>query len=129
MKRHSRERDPVPEDSEEDASDDSIDSDEELAVAFESGELEPGLSRIVPVKKRILVNNLTGLSVKLDEMRQDLDWIQRLDLVNQPLQLTDSMLQQFGDIDVKRSKFGDFLTLDDADDDEAQNDFKREMLL
>lgn len=132
MKKKSTERISVPEDyedvEEDYASDESVDSDEELQVAFEAGRLGPGLNAIVPLKKRILVNNLTGLSVKLDEMKQDLAWIQRLDLVNEPLQVTDSMVQQFGDIEIKRNKHGDFLTLD-ADDSEPQNDFKREMLL
>ena len=130
MKKHSTGRISVPEDVEENyaSDDDSIDSDEELQVAFETGKLEPGLNRIVPLKKRILVNNLTGLSVKLDEIRQDLDWIERLDLVNEPVQVTDSMVEQFGDIQMKRNKNGDFLTLD-SNDVEAQNDFKREMLL
>lgn len=110
----------------DEVSDVEEDSDEELATAFEEGLLQPGLNTIVPFTKKIIVNNLTGLNVKLNEIKQNLDWIERLDLENEPAEITEEMQEQFGDIEFKRNKKGN--AIKDADED-PQNDFKREMLL
>lgn len=102
-------------------------SDDELALAFEEGRLVPGLNTIVPFKKKIVVNNLTGLSIKLDEIKQNLDWIERLDSTNEPGEITEEMQEQFGDIEFKRNKKGD--STKESREEPSQNDFKREMLL
>lgn len=101
-----------------------VDSDEELAVAFEEGRLQPGLNTIVPFKKKIIFNNLVGLNAKLNDVKQDFDWIERLDLTNEPAEITEEMQEQFGDIEFNRTNKGEV-----ENGDPSQNDFKREMLL
>ncbi|CAB3987014.1 probable rRNA-processing EBP2 [Paramuricea clavata] len=66
---------------EENFSDDSDGvSDEELQNAFSSGKVKPGLNRVVEKVERIFVNKVPELNEKLNEIKQELDWFERLDV-------------------------------------------------
>ena len=104
------------------------DSDEELQKAFASGQLKPGLNALVPFRRtEEHVNDKNGLKEKLDQMKLNLDWIERLDMVNTPAEVTPEVRQMFGDIDLKVNKKGEIST-EDQSIDKTDNDFKREML-
>ena len=59
----------------------SLDSDEELQLAFSRGELKGSLYVEACAPKQI-INNVAGLKQKLEELKQSLDWVERLDLTN-----------------------------------------------
>ena len=105
----------------------SMGSDEELSAAFAKGELTTdGLNTLVPVVKKILVNNVQGLELKLEQLKQaDFEWIERLDLTNEPAEITPDLEAQFGDIKLKTNNRGEIM----GDDLSPDDDFKREMLL
>ena len=106
-----------------------VDSDEELQKAFAKGDLKPGLNAIVGFKKvEKHVNDRIGLKEKLDQLRLDLDWIERLDSVNNPAEVTPEVRQMFGNIDLKLNKKGEICAEDADSEDKTDNDFKREML-
>lgn len=103
-------------------------SDEELQKAFASGQLKPGLNALVPFRRtEEHVNDKNGLKEKLDQLRLNLDWIERLDMVNIPAEVTPEVKQMFGEIDLKLNKKGE-MTAEDQSSDKTDNDFKREML-
>ncbi|XP_054160567.1 probable rRNA-processing protein EBP2 [Oppia nitens] len=107
----------------------SVDSDEELQKAFAKGELKTGLNQVValrPVEEHI--NDKTAMKAKLDQIRLDMDWIERLDSVDLPAKVTPEVQQMFGDIDLKLNKRGEIAAEDNELSDKADNDFKREML-
>lgn len=53
------------------------------------------------------------------------NWIERLDLVNEPAKVTPDLQRQYGDLELKRNRSGE---VDAETEDSAQHDFKREML-
>lgn len=61
----------------------SLDSDEELQQAFSEGKLKSGLYAEAPAPKQF-INNVNGLKQKLEEFKQNLDWVERLDLTSDP---------------------------------------------
>ncbi|XP_046328877.2 probable rRNA-processing protein EBP2 [Haliotis rufescens] len=70
--------------SDSDSSDyESMDTDEELQAAFASGKLKPGLN-VVAEEPKTFFNDTEGMEVKLKAFQQNLDWIERLDLTNEP---------------------------------------------
>lgn len=105
----------------------SVDSDEELSAAFAKGQLKNDtLNTLVPVVKKVVVNNVEGLKAKLDQIKQtDMDWIERLDQTNEPVDITPDLEAQFGDVKLKINKKGEVM----GDDTSPEDDFKREMLL
>ena len=68
-------------DNADDSGDDleSLDSDEELQLAFARRQLTPGLNVILDKPKRF-VNDEAGLKRKLKELYLDMEWIERLDV-------------------------------------------------
>ncbi|KAK6179709.1 hypothetical protein SNE40_012011 [Patella caerulea] len=102
----------IPYESDESVSSDaeSLDSDEELQNAFAAGKLKSGFV-IEAAPKKQLIKNTTGLRQKLDEMKQDLAWIERLDMINDSTQLPKSMVDEDNE----------------SGDADVHNDFKREM--
>ncbi|ESO88345.1 hypothetical protein LOTGIDRAFT_126319 [Lottia gigantea] len=86
---------------------DSIDSDEELQKAFAEGKLKSGFV-IEAAPKKQLIKNKIGLLQKLDEMKVNLDWIERLDMVNTPARVLPGIEEEDSQQDI-------------------HNDFKREM--
>lgn len=105
------------------------DDDDQLRKAFEKGELSTdGLNVQLPFRKRFLVNNETGLKAKLTELQaeQSVPWIERLDLVNGPLEQSEDLTEKYGDLTLKVSTDG--VVAGSEREDQAQHDFKREML-
>lgn len=102
-----------------------VDSDEELQRQFAQGKLQPGLNVMVPYKKKMLVNNEDGLLNKLKELEKKLDWVEKLDLVNEPLDSPD-LTEKYGDLNIKINRKGEVSA--EEKNDAAQHDFKREML-
>ncbi|XP_060585813.1 probable rRNA-processing protein EBP2 [Ruditapes philippinarum] len=88
----------------------AYDSDEELQKAFAEGRLKStGLNvEVAPPKQ--LINNVSGMKQKLDELQQTLDWTERLDLTNDPAPPP-----------------GGGTELTEEGDELANNDFKREL--
>ncbi|KAK3592144.1 hypothetical protein CHS0354_019434 [Potamilus streckersoni] len=86
----------------------SIDSDTELQRAFASGHLKPGLN--VEVAPKLYINNVAAMKHKLEEFKQHLEWIERLDLTNDPTQTP-----------------GGNQATEEQGDSVADDDFKREM--
>merc|ERR1719411_2400066 len=66
-------------------SDSDQDTDDELKEAFAAGLLKPGLNLVgeMPVSKEVK-NNVPVLLQKLEELKKDLAWVERLDMVNAP---------------------------------------------
>nr|CAG4642027.1 EOG090X0D84 [Eurycercus lamellatus] len=69
----------------------SLNSDEELQDAFESGQLKPGLN-VKVAAPRSYANNVPLLNAKLEESKLKLDWIERLDLTTNLDNIVDSIL-------------------------------------
>lgn len=107
-------------------SEEDDDSDTELQRAFAEGKLKPGLNALVPFKRRAIVNNITGLKAKFAEIKNDLNWIERLDMTNKPLDQSADLTAKYGDISLKINKDG--VVSGEEKSDPAQHDFKREML-
>jgi len=106
------------------------DSDEELKEAFAAGLIKPGLNVVGEVReKRVLKNNVPAMRQKLEEIKNNLNWIERLDLINGPAPLAPELAYKEDLHNKERSKQ---LTQDKAgvklEDDVIHNDFKREMM-
>ncbi|KAH9393664.1 putative rRNA-processing protein EBP2, partial [Tyrophagus putrescentiae] len=107
--------------------DSDLDSDDaELQRAFAAGELKPGLHGLVAFKRtENLVNDEEGMKRKLAEIAiYKNNWLERLDLTNEPAKVTPDLQRQYGDIELKRNRDGEVV----GEADPAQHDFKREML-
>ncbi|XP_059619054.1 probable rRNA-processing protein EBP2 homolog [Phlebotomus argentipes] len=106
------------------------DSDDEVRDAFAKGLIKPGLNFEVPQKKP-LANNVTRLNSKCSEIRLNMDWIERLDLVNEPAPLAPEMTLQLEKEEQKRANMfagNAKLKYHEPSKDPVLNDFKREML-
>ncbi|XP_055334644.1 probable rRNA-processing protein EBP2 [Paramacrobiotus metropolitanus] len=138
MKKRLRDRSESPSDvSGEDWEDDSDGgSDTELQEAFASGKLKPGLNYSVEQRKPC-ANNKEGLIQKLEEIKLDLPWIERLDLTSRLAPLAPEIAAQIG-IDpnlVVKTKSAAKKTKTNEDDDvvveeeldNVDDDFKREL--
>lgn len=101
------------------------DSDVELQKAFAKGELKPGLHAIVPFVRKDVINNINGMKQKLEDLTLNLDWLERLDLINAPLPLSQKESTVYGDLELKKNKKGKIV--EDPNEDKVHNDFKREM--
>lgn len=112
------------------ASDSGGDTDEELKEAFAAGLLKPGLNVVgeAPAKKQFK-NNVAALKQKLGEVKKDLPWIERLDMINAPAPIAPELAfkeeehSKSRQSELKRSKSSISL-----EEDLVHNDFKREML-
>ncbi|KAI0230752.1 putative rRNA-processing protein EBP2 [Lamellibrachia satsuma] len=92
----------------------SVDSDRELQIAFSKGLLKPGLNLEVEAPKEA-INNVEGLTSTLTDLKNDLPWVERMDIVTQPLPAPKPFLDQLGP------------DPDDLGGDSVHDDFKREM--
>lgn len=108
-------------------SDSEVNSDDELANAFERGELQPGLNTLAAYAKTEIINDSEALEEKLQLLSKDLPWIERMDLTNEPIKINPQLNEHFGDIDLKVNKEG--MVSGSEKQDKVQHDFKREMLL
>lgn len=105
------------------------DSDKELQDAFARGLLKPGLNAEGRAPKKY-VNNIEGLKHKLDEIKQNLPWIEKLDCVNEEAALAPELAAQLLAHEQKREnelKNNKKLTQFKPSEDPILNDFKREM--
>lgn len=60
----------------------------QLQEAFAAGLIKPGLNTVLaPKETKQKTNNIDGLKQKLAELKQDLPWIEKLDMVNKPAPL------------------------------------------
>ncbi|XP_022249640.1 probable rRNA-processing protein EBP2 isoform X2 [Limulus polyphemus] len=99
------------------------DSDAELQEAFSRGELKPGLHALVPHVKRDHINNVTGLKRKLEEFKLDLDWVERLDMSNDPAPAHPELTAQSVYSKTKNNK----VLKGKQEENIVHNDFEREM--
>lgn len=98
----------------------SEDSDAELQEQFTKGVLKCGLN--IPVtqeKGKVFINNVSGLKQKLTEFKNDLPWIETLDMVNKPAPLAPELAVE---IDAQGGQHSDSKQAD------GLNEFKRESL-
>jgi len=108
----------VPTPSPSESSTEFSDSDSELQHAFAKGLIKPGLN--VPVmakKKKVFINDVAGLKQKLQDIKKDLKWFERLDLVCEPAPLAPEIAVQLEEQETQSLTSGKNLAL---------NEFKRE---
>ncbi|XP_076307342.1 putative rRNA-processing protein EBP2 isoform X1 [Tachypleus tridentatus] len=98
------------------------DSDSELQEAFSRGELKPGLHALVPHIKRDHINNVAGLKQKLEEFKLNVNWIERLDMSNDPAPAHPEFTTQSVDLKTKNTK-----VLEGKQEDIVHSDFEREI--
>lgn len=101
--------------SDDDDDQESLDSDQELQLAFARKELTPGLNIELPRKKEF-VNDQEGLKRKLKDLHLDLEWAERLDITAPKI----NHLELQSNNSAKPE--------DIANDKIVDNDFKRESL-
>lgn len=105
-------------------------SDEELQEAFARGDLKPGLNIEFSSGKE-KVNNIPKLLAKTDEIKLDLSWIERMDMINDLAPLAPELVVQLEKHEQKRAnmfKGNAKIPYVRPDEDPVLNDFKREML-
>ncbi|XP_013100025.1 probable rRNA-processing protein EBP2 homolog [Stomoxys calcitrans] len=106
------------------------DSETELQEAFARGELKPGLN-IEYEKPKEKVNNIPRLLARTDEIKTDLPWVERLDMVNDLAPLAPEMAVALEKHEQKRAnlfKGNAKIPYVRPEEDPVLNDFKREML-
>ncbi|KAG8437073.1 hypothetical protein GDO86_007956 [Hymenochirus boettgeri] len=87
-------------------------TDKELQEAFAQGKLKPGLNVALEGKKK-LANDMTGLRQSLKDLKNELPWVERLDVTTEPV--GNSAGQNGGQTSL------------DTSDINAEDDFQREM--
>ncbi|KAH0951829.1 hypothetical protein HN011_012421 [Eciton burchellii] len=105
-------------------------SDDELQEAFSKGLLKPGLNAVVQTKKQFK-NCVTLMREKLAEIKLNLPWIERLDLVNAPAPLAPELALQMQEQEVRRAKQlkgNKKLPQYDPSEDPILNEFRRETM-
>lgn len=102
----------------------------QLREQFAKGILKPGLN-VELDREKLVVNDEQGMVQKLKEFEQKLDWIERLDMVNDLAPLAPELALQLEQNEQKRANMfagNAKLKFVAADKDPVLNDFKREML-
>ncbi|XP_076307343.1 putative rRNA-processing protein EBP2 isoform X2 [Tachypleus tridentatus] len=94
----------------------------QLQEAFSRGELKPGLHALVPHIKRDHINNVAGLKQKLEEFKLNVNWIERLDMSNDPAPAHPEFTTQSVDLKTKNTK-----VLEGKQEDIVHSDFEREI--
>lgn len=92
--------------------------------------MKPGLN-VELEQEKVVVNDVPGLMAKLKEMEQKLDWIERLDMVNDLAPIAPELMLQLEQHEQKRANMfagNAKLKYVAPDKDPVLNDFKREML-
>ncbi|XP_043280357.1 probable rRNA-processing protein EBP2 homolog [Venturia canescens] len=106
-------------------------SDEDLQEAFAKGLLKPGLNAVLETSKRERKNNVGVMKRKLNEIKLNLPWIERLDLSSAPAPLAPELALQMQDQEVRRAKQlkgNKKLPQFKPSEDPVLNDFKRETM-
>lgn len=104
-------------------------SDEELQEAFAKGLLKPGLNVAVETSGRQFRNCVSLMKQKLGEIRLDLPWIERLDMVNAPAPMAPELVLQMQEQEIRRAKQlqgNRKLPQYKPSEDPVLNDFRRE---
>lgn len=97
---------------------------------FAKGILKPGLN-VELEQERVVVNDIPGMVQKLKEFEQKLDWIERLDMVNDLAPMAPELMLELEKHEQKRANMfagNAKLKAVTPDKDPVLNDFKREML-
>ncbi|XP_012221764.2 probable rRNA-processing protein EBP2 homolog [Linepithema humile] len=105
-------------------------SDEELQEAFTKGLLKPGLNAVVETNKQPK-NCVNLMKQKLNELKQNLPWIEKLDIVNAPAPLAPELALQMQEQEVRRAKQlqgNKKLPQYEPAKDPVLNDFRRETM-
>ncbi|CAH1106533.1 unnamed protein product [Psylliodes chrysocephalus] len=106
------------------------DSDVELQEALLEGRLKPGLNKVEKVPKKF-INNVSGLKQKVEELKLNLPWIERLDCTSSQAPLAPEFAAQMLIHEEKRSnqlKNNKKLPQFSPSEDPVLNDFKREIM-
>ncbi|XP_071582561.1 probable rRNA-processing protein EBP2 homolog [Temnothorax nylanderi] len=104
-------------------------SDEELQEALAKGLLKPGLNVAIETSDKQSRNCVSLMKQKLDEMKLNLPWIERLDMVNAPAPLAPELALQMQEQEVRRAKQlqgNKKLPQYKPSEDPVLNDFRRE---
>ncbi|KYQ47138.1 putative rRNA-processing protein EBP2 like protein [Trachymyrmex zeteki] len=104
-------------------------SDEELQEAFAKGLLKPGLNLAVETSGKQSKNCVSLMKQKLDEIKLNLSWIERLDMVNALAPLAPELALQMQEQEVRRAKQlqgNKKLPQYKPSEDPVLNDFRRE---
>uniref|UniRef100_A0A1B0FP16 Uncharacterized protein n=1 Tax=Glossina morsitans morsitans TaxID=37546 RepID=A0A1B0FP16_GLOMM len=107
-----------------------MDSEAELQEAFSRGDLKPGLN-IELQKPKEKVNNVSRLLAKTDEIKKDLPWLERMDMINELAPLAPELSLALEKHEQKRAnlfKGNAKIPYIRPEEDPVLNDFKREML-
>ncbi|XP_012288254.1 probable rRNA-processing protein EBP2 homolog [Orussus abietinus] len=105
-------------------------SDQELQEAFSKGLLKSGLNVATEIKKSHK-NNVNGMKRKLNEIKLNLPWIERLDMVNALAPLAPELALQMQEEEIKRAKQlqgNKKLPQYSTTEDPVLNDFRRETM-
>ncbi|KAK9501270.1 hypothetical protein O3M35_012012 [Rhynocoris fuscipes] len=86
---------PLVEDSEPEPETDS--ETEALQEAFKQGILKPGLNIPVPENQKPKINNVPLLKKRLEEIKLDLDWVERLDIISKPAPIAPELSVQLNE--------------------------------
>lgn len=106
-------------------------SDEELQEAFAKGLLKPGLNIPVETNNKQFKNCVNLMKQKLSEIKLNLSWIERLDMVNAPAPLAPELALEMQEQEVKRAKQlqgNKKLPQYEPSQDPVLNDFRRETM-
>ncbi|XP_011864478.1 PREDICTED: probable rRNA-processing protein EBP2 homolog [Vollenhovia emeryi] len=115
--------------SESESDSEYISSDEELQNAFAKGLLKPGLNVAVKTRDKQPRNCVSLMKQKVDEMKLDLPWVEKLDMVNAPAPLAPELVLQMQDQEIRRAKQlqgNRKLPQYKPSEDPVLNDFRRE---
>ena len=106
-------------------------SDEELQEAFAKGLLKPGLNAVVETNNKQFKNCVSLMKQKLSEVKLNLPWVERLDMVNAPAPLAPELALQMQEQEVRRAKQlqgNKKLPQYETSQDPVLNDFRRETM-
>lgn len=106
-------------------------SDEELREAFTKNLLKPGLNKVIEETNKTHKNCVTLMKQKLESIKLNLPWIERLDMINAPAPLAPELALQMQEQKVRRSKQlkgNKKLPQYDPAEDPVLNDFQRETI-
>jgi len=93
-------------------------SDAELQNAFAKGLIKPGLNvPVIEEKKKVYVNDIQALKKKLQSLKNNFKWFERLDLVCKPAPLAPEIAVQLEEEEAQKQTSGTNIVL---------NEFKRE---
>ncbi|NP_001040242.1 rRNA processing protein Ebp2 [Bombyx mori] len=113
-------------------SESDLDSDEELQEAFAKGLIKPGLNEEIEKIEKKYTNNVADLKVKLTEIKLNLPWVEKLDLVTTIAPLAPDVALQMQETaqrrkNLKENSKGNIQY--DPTQDPVLNEFKRENLI